>query len=355
MIYILICIGLIIALVLEYFVYLFCAFYRIPDNQILEIDRASDRRNVPIGKNLSIMTYNIGFAAYLDDFSFFMDGGKYSRAYSEDSVKKDLKNISRVIEHNPADFMFIQEVDLDATRSYHVNEQKELLESLDSVDCTSAIDYDSPYLFYPISKPHGKSLSSLLTASKYCIRNAVRRSLTIQDGVAKFLDLDRCFSCNWIDTEDGKKLCLIHFHLSAYATDPSISDSQLIELYEVMKQERQKGNYVIAGGDFNKDLLGDSSKFFVSDGRKHAKTTPFPFEILPKDFELLYPYDKKKPIATCRNSHEPYKENSTYVQTIDGFIVSDNIDALNIYVVDTGFKYSDHNPVILDFALKTGV
>ncbi len=47
----------------------------------------------------------------------------------------------------------------------------------------------------------------------------------------------------------------------------------------------------------------------------------------------------------------PYTEDS-FVLTIDGFIVSSNIDVLEANVLDTGFKYSDHNPVYMDFVLK---
>ena len=37
---------------------------------------------------------------------------------------------------------------------------------------------------------------------------------------------------------------------------------------------------------------------------------------------------------------------------IDGFIVSDNIEPTFVDVIDTGFRYSDHNPVKMKFKLK---
>lgn len=38
--------------------------------------------------------------------------------------------------------------------------------------------------------------------------------------------------------------------------------------------------------------------------------------------------------------------------TLDGFIVSDNVQPDYVDVLDTGFLYSDHNPVELRFKLK---
>jgi hypothetical protein len=37
---------------------------------------------------------------------------------------------------------------------------------------------------------------------------------------------------------------------------------------------------------------------------------------------------------------------------IDGFLVSDNVEVTELHNVDTGFAYSDHNPVMMRFTLK---
>ena len=42
------------------------------------------------GTSLNITSWNIGFGAYTDDYSFFMDGGEYSRGFSEDIVGETL-------------------------------------------------------------------------------------------------------------------------------------------------------------------------------------------------------------------------------------------------------------------------
>ena len=76
--------------------------------------------------------------------------------------------------------------------------------------------------------------------------------------VYKRQDLDRCYTISRLPADNGKELILINFHLSAYTTDPSVAENQLSMLYEDMTAEYEAGNYVVCGGDFNKDLLGDS-------------------------------------------------------------------------------------------------
>ena len=56
-------------------------------------------------------------------------------------------------------------------------------------------------------------------------------------------------------------------------------------------------------------------------------------------------------MPSCRNADQPYSE-SDFVVTVDGFLVSDNVTVEDALVLDTGFKWSDHNPVYMDFVLE---
>jgi hypothetical protein len=56
-------------------------------------------------------------------------------------------------------------------------------------------------------------------------------------------------------------------------------------------------------------------------------------------------------VPSCRNADGPYHEGQ-YVLTIDGFLVSPNVDVTEANVVDTGFAYTDHNPVQMEFTLQ---
>ena len=50
-------------------------------------------------------------------------------------------------------------------------------------------------------------------------------------------------------------------HLSAYDEGGVYRAKQIAMLNEILKTERDNGNYVIAGGDFNHDIA-DSSTYF---------------------------------------------------------------------------------------------
>lgn len=334
-----------------YVAYVFLSFHRIDDNQKLDIDN-NIGSTVAVGEEMSMISYNIGFAAYTPDFGFFMDGGKQGKASSENSVKRTMDGISEFLEKEDADFLLLQEVDKDSTRSYHTDQAKILRDTLPGYDSIYAVNYDSPYLFYPLYDPHGKSLAGMLTLSKYNMQSAVRKSLPIEGGFMKVFDLDRCYSVSRFPVSNGKYLVLYTLHLSAYTSDGSIATEQLKILLKDMQGEYEKGNYCIAGGDFNKDLLGDSSEIFGVDGSEYSWAQPIDNSLFEGgNLNLVVPFDEDDPIPSCRNANGPYSDEQ-FVLTVDGFIVSDNVNVTGSNVYDLEFIYSDHNPVYMNFILE---
>ena len=57
-----------------YFAYLMIQYSRIEDKLPLEVAQNASS-GVNVGEEYSIATWNLGFGAYSDDYSFFMDGG----------------------------------------------------------------------------------------------------------------------------------------------------------------------------------------------------------------------------------------------------------------------------------------
>ena len=117
---------IILVALIAYLIYLFASYHRIPDNQALKIEKTSDgtaaAHTLTTEKEYSALTYNVGFGAYTPDFSFFMDGGKSSWAKSKESVESDIQSAGELVASKDPDFALIQEVDLNSTRSYHVDE-----------------------------------------------------------------------------------------------------------------------------------------------------------------------------------------------------------------------------------------
>ena len=344
--------ALVLAAALAYVCYALAAYYRVEDWQELPVS-GQGSGPAETGRDYALLSYNIGFGAYSPDYSFFMDGGKYSRALSEEAVTANVTGALETAAGQAPDFVFLQEVDADATRSYHVDEQQLAAEVLGADRAwVSAQNYDSPYLFWPLTCPHGASRSGIMTFSDRTVTGSVRRSLPVETGLTRYLDLDRCYTVTRVPVAGGRELCLYNVHLSAYTSDGAIATEQVELLLADMAAEYAAGNYAVCGGDFNKDLLGDSGAVFGVAGAGQTWAQPFPEELLGGGIRLVVPdAGAADPAPSCRNADGPYAPGESFVLTVDGFLVSENVEA-SAAVVDTGFAWSDHNPVLLTFRLE---
>ena len=348
--------GVLIAIliaVIAYLLYVVLTYSRIPDNQPLEVEGAAESDVVSLSEEYTVVTQNLGFGAYTKDFTFFMDGGEESWAESPESVRSCIKAAAdRVLTFDP-DFIIFQEVDIDSTRSYHIDQYAILTEYFGNYSRLKAINYNSAFLAYPFTEPHGASYSSMATFSRFSITSSLRRTFPISTSFSKFLDLDRCYTVSRIDVENGKELIIYNVHSSAYGGSDEIRTAQMTMLMNDMKAEYEKGNYVICGGDFNHDFTGDSTQRLNAGlgTLEYGWAQPFPAELIPDGFSRCISYNDGAVNPTCRNCDVPYEEGN-FTIIVDGFIVSDNVECIEVENIVTGFEYSDHNPVVLKFKLK---
>ena len=280
-----------------------------------------------------------------------MDGGTESWGRSEQAVCDNLIHAANVLKDESPDFMILQELDVDATRSYHLDEVAVISPILSGWEHCFAQNYDSAFLFYPLLKPHGASKAGILTMSNKAVNRFARVSLPIETGIMKFFDLDRCYSKAYIPVDNGKTLCLYNLHLSAYTSDGTIATEQLAILTADMLAEYQAGNYFVGGGDFNKDLLGRSGEIFGVSGKEFTWAQPLPEGAIPEGLTLVDSLDPENPVPSCRNADSAYQPGKSFVLTVDGFIVSDNVRVTDCHVIDEAFAVSDHNPVRMSFEL----
>ena len=357
--------AIIILFVAGYIIKLSVEFYRIEDSTDLTSEVTNNNTNV-VNKDTeyTISTFNIGFGAYTKDFSFFMDSGVMldgtkvqgvnSKAKDKETVLINTNGAIGIIESFNPDFAFFQEVDIEATRSYNVNQLELIKQALNNHASIFALNFHSSYLLYPFNDPHGAVEAGIATFSKYQITSSIRYKLPIDESFpVKFFDLDRCFMVTRIAVQDGKELVLINVHLSAYDEGGFYRQLQLEKLNTVLSEEKDKGNYVIVGGDFNHDIADSLNTFTTT-------------QYVP---EWVYVFDKSKLVSgysfattnanpTCRSTDMAYTEGINYTVVIDGFIISDNIEEVSIENVvkvngeDVSFVYSDHNAVVLKFKLK---
>ena len=146
---------------------------------------------------------------------------------------------------------------------------------------------------------------------------------------------------------EGAELVVINFHLEAY-DDGAGKTAQTQQLLDLVAEEYGKGNYVIAGGDFNQIFPGVQTDLKPTSGWVPGYLDP-----LPQEMEgWRYVYDDSVP--TCRLLNQPYAPEDPLTQyyVIDGFLVSPNVEVLELETLDEGFRYSDHNPVVMEVSLR---
>lgn len=300
------------------------------------------------GDVVSVLSYNIGFAGLGDNADFFMDGGKQVFAADENRVKENFDEIVSTLQTNEADFYFLQEVDQDSRRTYHFNEVNEFANQT-KLSASFALNYSCPFVPYPVP-PLGKMNSGLLTLSNQTINSAERVSLPCPfKWPVSTANLKRCLLITRVPIENSdKELVMVNLHLEAYDNGEG-KEAQTKMLFSVLQEEYEKGNYVIAGGDFNQTFPGGLEAFPTLD-----KDTWVPSmleeSILPDGWSFAYDTN----VPSCRLLNKPYDVNDKTAQhyIIDGFILSPNVETITVDTLDLGFHAADHNPVYLNAKLK---
>lgn len=311
----------------------------------LEINAAEQSALIQPGQQLDILSWNIGYGGLGEGSDFFMDGGKEVKAADRETVEQYLAGIKAYIETDSPDVLMLQEVDIDSSRSYGINQAQELAFG----SWAHALNYSCPFVPFPLP-PIGRVNSGLLTSSGYQIDSAQRIALPCPfSWPVSTANLKRCLLVSYLPIEGSdSQLVLVNLHLEAY-DDGEGKIAQTKQLREFIEAEYAKGNYVIAGGDFNQIFPGGLERY--------PNTHPELWQPGQLDESFLpegwsYAFDESVP--SCRLLNQPYApqdtENTQYY-IIDGFIISPNVLIDQVETVDLGFENSDHNPVRLSVRL----
>ena len=309
------------------------------------------------GKSIRIMSWNLGYGALGDNSDFFMDGGKMVYTADEERVRQNLDDIAAEVDKIAPDIFITQETDLSAARSYFIDEPKYLKEhsNAEVLHGQNTFAYNFKVSFVPLPLPPiGKVHSGLAAFSKFYIASAERLALPCPfKWPLRTFNLKRGLEEMRMPIEGSdKELVLINLHLEAYDSGEG-KIAQTKRLKQVLLDEVEKGNYVIAGGDFNQVFSNvDISKYAALEGVWQAGS----IDVTEYGDNLRFLADPEVP--SCRSldrilATAPSKDFSDFqYYVIDGFIVSKNIEVEQMYTDELGFVCSDHNPVIMDFKLR---
>ena len=323
--------------------------YKPADTETLELRTLSpDAAPVP-DEELTILSWNIGYAGLGREQDFFMDGGSHARPGSAEIVNRYLDGIRSSISDQNADLVLLQEVDIDCARTYGIDETTALIRNTG----VHALNYSCPFVPLPLppQTPMGKVHSGLFTTTDYVISEAERIALPCPfSWPLSTANLKRCLLVSRLPVEGSdRELVLVNLHLEAY-DDGEGKAAQTRQLMGLLQEEYEKGNYVIAGGDFNQAFPGSMELY----PNNHPDLWEIPLleeDSLPEGFR--YVSDLSTP--SCRLLNQPYNPadtENTQHYVIDGFIVSPNITVSAVETLDLGFENSDHNPVLMTVNLS---
>ena len=326
--------------------------YKPEPTENITVERSGKSGEIPVNVGMTLLSWNIGYAGLGKESDFFMDGGKNTQAADTDKVREYLSGIAATVSKHAPDLVLMQEVDADSKRSYRIDERAFLAEGMKNT--AFALNYSCPFVPIPWP-PIGRVNSGLLTMTRNLeVASAERRALPCPfTWPTRIANLKRCLLVTYLPVGNSdKQLVLINLHLEAY-DDGAGKIAQTNELRQFMLSEYEKGNFVIAGGDFNQTFPG-GLQAYPNTHEDLWNVGVLDENVMPEGWTLAYDLS----VPTCRLLNQPYDPSDregTQHYVIDGFILSPNVYSVLVETLDEGFQNSDHNPVRLVFMLEQAV
>jgi endonuclease/exonuclease/phosphatase family metal-dependent hydrolase len=295
-----------------------------------------------------MVTFNIGYCGLGASENFFMDGGTKGKPDDLETVLSYYQTIEAYLTSTKADWMMLQEVDVQSDRTYSFDTYQALEKRF--ADMSANFAYNYKVLFVPVPwPPMGKVNAGQATFSQFDMTEGIRIALPSDYAwPQKLVMLDRCVAVTQYDLSGSDhKLIVMNAHFSAY-DDGTLRAAQMAVVKTYMSAAYLNGDYIILGGDFNQTFpTVDAEAFPLFEDGKYYKPYQIEADWAPEGWQ--WAVDATTP--TYRLLNAPYQQGITQVGIIDGFLVSPNIEIVNVTTDDLAFEASDHNPVRMTFKL----
>lgn len=294
-------------------------------------------------RHFTFVSWNIGYAGLGEKMDFFYDGGERVRP-EEDEFKQYSNGIYKTIDSfKSVDFVLLQEVDINSKRSYYNNEVDHIKQTMTNHNSYFAHNYNVRFVPMPFNKPMGRVESGIQLLSK--MNPALAEKTYFPSSYSwpyRLFMLDRVYIKTVFQLKDGKNLVVYNTHNSAF-DNGELRDKEFRTIREDMLSEYARGNYVVAGGDWNQN----PPEFLPSEAPKQYKFT----EVIPRLKAEAMPQDWHwawcRTTPTNRSNKKPFVKGENTTTIIDYYIVSPNLNVDTVITQDMEFKYSDHQPVYM--------
>lgn len=304
---------------------------------------------LPAGKaDFTFVSWNIGYAGLGKEMDFFYDGGKTVRP-GEEYSRNNFSGICGVLKKlDTADFVMIQEIDVHSKRTYFHNQLEEMNRLFPGHASIYATNYRVGFIPLPFRDPIGRVDAGLATYSAYSPDNCERHAYDAYFYWPKrLMFLKRCFIASYYSLGIDRQLVVVNLHNSAFDESGELRKKELSQLQSFLLREYQKGNYVIAGGDWNMNPPGFDQSLISTGDKTFADGFKLQEPLMP-GWQVVY----DPLVPSERMTDEAYRKGETPVTVIDFFITSPNITVISRHTLDLGFANSDHNPVLVSIRLN---
>jgi endonuclease/exonuclease/phosphatase family metal-dependent hydrolase len=296
-------------------------------------------------KELTILTFNTGYACHdtASSFRAHLIKPLQRRRCSHGQIMRNINRMSEFLLQSNADIILLQEVDRHSTRSRGVDQHNHFQSLFPEYDATFAWNYQVKWIPVPLLGPVGKVFAGLTTLFRHSLAEASRIQLPGREyWPRRKFDLCRCMAEHRIPLKNGHNLYVFNLHLSAFDRGGRLREQEMREIKKKAEYLAENGDYVIFGGDWNHELPT------VTNPGNWEKPDDWPSWLVPlrpthTPSGYHWVYDAGNP--TVREAHTPYDPGTTYTAVIDGFLLSDNIQVVDVKTHDLNFGPSDHHPV----------
>ncbi len=306
---------------------------------------------------LTFVCWNVGYGGLGAEADLFLDDeGKWLATRSmvrppQTLIEKFVGGAVDFLKNENADFFLLQEVDVESKRSYDIHQLEKYGEVLPKFSMNYAANFRCPRVPIPVFQPwksYGKVESGIATFSKFQPKISERHQLPGKYPMPdRLFQLDRCLLVQRFSTKFGADLVVVNLHNAAHDPTDVIKKEQLKYFTAFCISEFEKGNFVVAGGDWNQCPPYFRFDSFIKNIVSGQKNSNLPDDLFPEDWK--YGYDPTVP--TNRKAADPYQKGVTFETLVDYFLVSPNVKIRKVSGVNQGFAFSDHQPVRIEIEI----
>jgi endonuclease/exonuclease/phosphatase family metal-dependent hydrolase len=293
------------------------------------------------GNEISVSTWNLGYAGLGSASDFIKDGGTRMFPPSRDAVRGNLAGIVETASGLDVDVALFQEVAGDTPLNYWISVDRALARLMGDRQYWFRHDVSTWGVPRPLRLKHGSVIASRVAARRAEIAPLPQESDPMLGLVVRLYALQVVTIAS---ADGGPDWVIVNLHLSAFDDGAHLRREQLRAVFAFAEARYRQGGRVILGGDWNMILMHTDFESNTPD-EFLSWIHDLPRDWVPEGWTVAV--DPARP--TVRTLYKPYVPGENFTGIIDGFIVSPNVEVVGVETRDTGFMHSDHMPVIARF------